>query len=95
MFVFIKEVFFTGLAFTSRLVSTTPLSFISMNNQACRVRPEIINVISNEPVPYPFSIKKRNCIGSCNIINDSYVKICVPDDVKDLNVKVFSLMSRT
>ena len=94
MFVFIKEVFFTGLAFTSRLVSTTPLSFISMNNQACKVRPEII-VISNEPVPYPFSIKKRNCIGSCNIINDSYVKICVPDDVKDLNVKVFSLMSRT
>ena len=75
MFVFIKKVFHIGSLFLSSLVSTTPLSCISMNNQACKVRPEIINVISNEPVPYPFSIKKRNCIGSCNIINDSYVKI--------------------
>ena len=35
------------------------------------------------------------CSGSCNNINDSYAKICVPDVVKDLNVKVFNLMSRT
>ena len=28
-------------------------------------------------------------------INDLYAKICVPDVVKDLNVKVFNLMSRT
>ena len=50
MFAFIKEVFCTGLAFLSSLVSTTPLSCISMINQACKVRPEIINVSSNEPV---------------------------------------------
>ena len=31
----------------------------------------------------------------CNNINDSYTKICVPDVVKNLNVKVFNLMSRT
>ena len=62
-----------------------------MNNQACKVRPEIINVNSNEPLFYPFSIKTSKCSGSCNYINDSYPKICVPDAVKDLNVKVFSL----
>ena len=66
-----------------------------MNNQVCKVRPEIINVNSNEPVFYPFSIKKSRCSGSCNNINDPYAKICVPDDVKDLNIKVFNLMSRT
>ena len=33
-----------------------------MNNQACKVRPEIINVNSNEPVFYPFSIKKVNVV---------------------------------
>ena len=66
-----------------------------MNNQACKVRPEIINVNSNEPVFYPFSIKTSKCSGSCNNINDPYAKICVPDVVKDLNVKVFNLMSRT
>ena len=51
------------------LVSTTPLSCISVNNQACKVRPEIINVNSNEPVFYPFSIKTSKYSGSCNSIN--------------------------
>ena len=41
-----------------------------MNNQACKVRPEIINVNSDEPVFYPFSIKTSKCSGSCNNIND-------------------------
>ena len=31
-----------------------------MKNQECKVRPEIINVNSNEPVFYPFSIETRN-----------------------------------
>ena len=66
-----------------------------MNNQACKVRPEIINVNSNEPAYYPFSIKTNKCSGSCNNINDLYAKICVIDAVKDLNVKVLYLMSRT
>ena len=94
MFGFIKEVFFTGLAFLSSLVSTTPLSCISMNNQACKVRPEIINVNTNESVFYPFSIKTSKCSGSCNNINDPYAKMCVPDVIKNLNVKVFNLISR-
>ena len=66
-----------------------------MNNQECKVRPEIVNVNSDEPVFYPFSIKTSKCSGSCNNINDPYAKICVPDVIKDLNVKVFNLMSRT
>ena len=65
-----------------------------MNNQVCKIRPEIINVNSNEPVFYPFSIKTSKCSGSCNNINDPYAKIYVSDVVKDLNVKVFNLISR-
>ena len=66
-----------------------------MNNQACKARPEIINVNSNNPVFYPFSIKISKCSGNCNNINDPYAKICIPDVVKDLNVKVFNLLSIT
>ena len=66
-----------------------------MNNQARKVRPEIINVNSNEPAFYPFSIKASKCSGSCDKINDPYATICVPDVVKDLNIKVFNLMLRT
>ena len=95
MFGFIKKIFLTGSAFVSSLVSTTSLSCILMNNQECKVRPEIINVNSNEPVFYPFSIKTSKCSGSCNNINDPYAKICAPDVVEDLNVKVFNLMSGT
>ena len=95
MFRWIKKCFFIGSLFLSNLVSTTSLSCISMNNKACKVRPEIFNVNSNEPVFYPFSIKTCKCSGSCNNINDPYVKIWVPDVVKSLNVKPFNLMSRT
>ena len=66
-----------------------------MNNQPCKARPEINHASSNNPVFYPFSIKTSKCSGNCNNINDPYAKICVPDVVKDLNVKVFNLMSRT
>ena len=66
-----------------------------MNNQACKARPKIINVNSNNPVFYPFSIKTSKCSGNCNDINDPYAKICFPDVVRDLNVKVFNILSRT
>ena len=95
MFRFIKKCFFIGLLFFSSLVSAASLSCISMNNQACKIRPEIINVNSNEPVFFPFSIKRSKCSSSYNDINDPYANICVPDAVKDLKVKVFNLMSRT
>ena len=95
MFVFIKKVFYIGSLFLPSLVSTTPLSCISMANRKWKVRPELVNVNSNEPAFYPFSIKTSKCNGSCNNINDPFAKICVPDIVKDLNVEVFNLMSRT
>ena len=84
MLVFIK-VLYIGSLFLSSLVSTTSLNCILMKNQECKVRPEIINVNSTEPVFYPFSIKTSKCRGSCNNINDPYAKICALDVVKDLN----------
>ena len=55
-------------------LNAIPLSCISMNNQKYKVRPEIINVNSNEPVFYSFSIKTSKCSGSCNNIN---AKMCI------------------
>ena len=66
-----------------------------MKNQECKVRPEIIDVNSNNPIFYPFSIKMNKCSGNCNNINNLYAKICVPDVIKDLNIKILNLMSRT
>ena len=44
---------------------------------------------------FTFSIKTSKCSGSCNNINNSYGKLCVPDVVKNANIKVLNLMSRT
>ena len=64
-------------------------------HQECKTRPQVINFNSNNPIFYPFSIKISKCGGICNNINDPYAKICVPDVIKNLNVKVFNVMSRT
>ena len=90
----LKKFFCIGSLFLSSLVGTTslnaiPLNCIPIKNQECKIRPEIININSNNPIFYPFSIKINKCSGNCNNINNPYAKFCVPDAIKDLNVKVF------
>ena len=65
-----------------------------MKNQECKTRTKIIDINTNEPMFYPFSIKVNKCGGSCNGINDPYAKLFVPNIIKNTNVKVFNLMSR-
>ena len=54
-----------------------------MNNQKWKIRPEIVNINSDEPIFF-LIVLKQVC-----------AKLCVPDVVKDVNLKVFNLMSRT
>ena len=56
--------------FFSSLSSVNSLECISMKNQGCKVRPEIVDVNSNNPISYPFSIKISKCSGNCNNISD-------------------------
>ena len=60
-----------------------------MYSQECRTRAKMININNNDP----FSIKVKKCSGSCHNINDPYVKLCVSDVVKNINVKIFNLIS--
>ena len=91
IFGFVKKVFFIVLSSSTKAIL---LSCISMKNQECKTRPQVLNVNSNNPMFYPFNIKMSKCSGNCNNINNPYAKICVADFIKDLNVKVFNLMSR-
>ena len=95
MFRFIKQIFISAMMFFGNLSHANSLKCISMKNEECKVRPEIVNINSNNPIFYPFSIKVNKCNGSCNNINDPYAIICVPDIAKNLNVRVFNLMSLT
>ena len=53
-----------------------------MNNQECKTRSETINVNSNEPIFYPYSITINKCKGIFNTINDPYAKLCVTDTIR-------------
>ena len=94
MFVFIKKVFVVAMTFLSfNVLRGNSLKFVSMKNQESKVREELINDTTNNPVLYPFSVKVNKCSGTCNNINDSYARLCVPNVVKNINLKAFNLMS--
>ena len=67
---FIKKCFFIGSLFLSNIVRANSLIFISMSNQPCKARPQIINISTNNPIFYSFSVKTSKCSGNCNNIND-------------------------
>ena len=81
MFGVIKKCFFTGLAFLSTLARVNLLSCISMNNQECKVRPQIVNINGKES--FTFSIKTSKCGVSCHNINNPHAELCVSDIVKN------------
>ena len=88
-----KQRFISTLMFFGSLLNVYSLECISMKNQEYRVRPEIVDINSDNPLFYPFSITTNKCSGNCNNISDPYARICVADTIRKLNVKVFNLMS--
>ena len=53
-----------------------------MNNDECKIRSVIINMNSNEPLFYIYSNEVNKYSGTCNTINDPYLKLCAPGVVK-------------
>ena len=72
----LQSAFFTGLTFLSTLTSVNSSSFISMNNQECKVRPQIINVNSEEPVFF-LVLKQVNAVVVVTI-SIIHMQNCVP-----------------
>ena len=67
IFGFVKKVFFVGLiifsSFTNaNLLNTIPLSCISINNQECKTRPQVVNVNGDEPVFFHLVLKQVNVV---------------------------------
>ena len=71
------------------MIKIKSLECMSVVNQKCMSRPKIININANEPIFYPYTIKVNKCSRSCNIVNDPFAKLCVPDITK-----VFNIMAR-
>ena len=95
MFKFIKQIFISTMMLFNSILNVNPLECVSMKNQQYKVRLEIVNIGINDPIFYPFSTKVNKCSGNCNNINNPYAKICVLDEIKNLSVKEFNLMTLT
>ena len=63
MFSFVKKVFVLGLTVLTSSIAGA-LNCVSMNNQECKVTPKIVDVSSNNPIFYPFSVKISRCSGN-------------------------------
>ena len=96
MWGFIKKCFCTAITFfNSNILSVNFLECVSMNNKECKIRTKIIDINTNEPMFYPYNIKINKRKGSFNTINDPYAKLCIAGTYKNINVKIFNLMSKT
>ena len=89
MFSLIKQVFIVLLSFSKSLA----IKCVSLNNKPCTIRPFLIDLNPVEFKYYPFIISLDKCSGSCNSINDLPTKICVPNRAKDINIKVFNIIT--
>ena len=87
MFSLIKKVVILVLS-TMAAVSSNCLL---LKNQECEVRKVIVN---NDYMTSPYKIGVNRYVGSCNDLNNPYFKVCSPDIVKNISVKVFDLISQ-
>ena len=95
MFGLIKKIFF-GLL--TRLVNrSNRTKCVSLRNQKCMIQPTLINLHSNEYSQefhyYPFVVKLDRCAESCNTLNDLSYKPCLPNNLEDLNLSVFNMVT--
>ena len=70
-------------------ISVSPYCLL-LKNQKCAVRKVVVD---NIYMTFPYKIKVDKCVGSCNDVENSYFKVCLPDTVKNISVKSLDLMS--
>ena len=70
---------------------------VSLSNQKCMTQPTLINLHPNEYSQeshyYLFAVKLDRCVGRCNTLNDLSNKVCVPNKIEDLNLRVFNMIT--
>ena len=80
MFGIIKKMFIVLLA--SIVNAFTHTKCVSLSNQKCEIQPTLINLHPNqynqELHYFQFALKLDKCVGSCNTLNDSSNRVCVP-----------------
>ena len=78
------------------IIKTKALECVSVVNRKCTPRPKILDVNEGvgEALFYPYNVLVNKCSGSCNTLDDPMAKLCVPNIVKRVNMKVYNFLMR-
>ena len=73
-----------------KVLKVNALECLSLVNQKCMPRPKVLDVNEGigEALFYPYNVLVKKCSGSCNMLNDPMARICVPNIIKNVNIKV-------
>ena len=79
------------------IIKTKALECVSVVNQKCMPRPKILDVNGGvgEALFYPYNVQVNKCSGSCNTLDNPIEKLCVPNVIKELNMKVLTMLNET
>ena len=73
------------------ILKVNTLEILSVINQKCTPRPKILDV---EALFYPYNVLVNKCNGSCDTLDNPMAKLCVPNIIKRVNMKVYNFLMR-
>ena len=78
------------------IIKIKALECVSVVNQKCMSRPKILDVNEGvgEALFYPHYVLVNKCSGSCDTLDDSMARLCVPNIIKRVNIKVYNFLMR-
>ena len=76
------------------ILKVRALECVSVVNQKCMPRPKILHVNEGvgEALFYPYNVLVNKCSGNCNTLDDPMAKLCVPNIIKGINMKVYNIL---
>ena len=77
-------------------IKTKALECVSVVNQKCMPRPKILDVNEGlgEALFYPYNVLVNKCSGSYDTLDNPMAKLCVPNMIKRINMKVYNFLMR-
>ena len=78
------------------IIETKALECVSVINRKCMPRPKTLDVNEGvgEALFDPYNVLVNKCSGSCNALDDPMAKLCVPNIIKRVNMKVYNFLMR-
>ena len=78
------------------VIKTKALECLSVIKREYKPRPKILDVNEGvgEALFYPYNVLVNKCSGSCNMLDNPMAILCVPNIIKNVNMKVYKFLMR-